>query len=61
MTPDPTPLTDADLAAITHRADITDSIDYVCDEGTMADLRRLIAEVHRLRAALGGDQDGGNA
>lgn len=32
-----------------HRADITDSIDYVCDEATMGDLRRALAEIERLR------------
>jgi hypothetical protein len=48
--PEPTqPLTDEELAAIARRADIADSIDYVCDEGTMTDLRRLLAEVYRLR------------
>ncbi len=43
------PLTDDDLAAIERRADITDSIDYVCDESTMSDLRRLLAELRRTR------------
>lgn len=45
-------LTDAELAAIERRADITDSVEYVCDESTMNDLRRLLAEVDRLRTAL---------
>lgn len=43
------PLTDDELADIARRADIADSIDYVCDEATMKDLRRLLAEVDRLR------------
>jgi hypothetical protein len=44
------PLTDAELADIERRADITDSIDYVCDESTMSDLRRMLAELRRTRA-----------
>lgn len=42
-------LTEADLAGIERRADIADSIDYVCDDATMADLRKLLAEVKRLQ------------
>lgn len=50
--PEPRPLTVADLADIERRADITDTIDYVCDEATMADLRRLLAEVKRIHAKV---------
>lgn len=52
MTEPTQPLTDEELAAIARRADIADSIDYVCDEGTMTDLRRLLAEVDRLQSEL---------
>lgn len=46
------PITDEALAAIARRADISDSIDYVVDDETMADLRRLLEEVNRLRAKV---------
>ena len=46
------PMTDAELSDIERRADITDSIEYVCDESTMSDLRRLLAELRRTRAEL---------
>lgn len=45
-------LTDDDLAAIELRADITDTVEYVCDESTMSDLRRLLAELRRTRVEL---------
>ena len=44
------PLTDAELSDIERRADITDSIDHVCDESTMSDLRCLLSELRRTRA-----------
>lgn len=50
--PEPPPLTVADLADMERRADITDTIDYVCDESTMADLRRLLTEVKRIHAKI---------
>lgn len=50
--PEPPPLTVADLADMERRADITDTIDYVCDESTMADLRRLLAELKRIHAKV---------
>lgn len=50
--PEPRPLTVADLADMERRADITDSIDHVCDDATMADLRRLIAELKRIHGKV---------
>lgn len=50
--PPPPRLTVADLADIERRADITNSIDHVCDDATMADLRRLIAELKRIHAKV---------
>lgn len=50
--PAPPPLTVADLADMERRADITASIDHVCDDATMADLRRLIAELKRIHAKV---------
>lgn len=46
------PITDEALAAIARRADVSDSVDYVVDDETMADLRRLLEEVNRLRAKV---------
>lgn len=50
--PQPLRVTVADLADIERRADITDSIDHVCDDATMADLRRLIAELKRIHGKI---------
>lgn len=41
--------TNAELADMKRRADVTGSIDYVCDEATLADLRCALAEIERLR------------
>lgn len=50
-------MTDETLAGIARRADIVDSIDYVCDEDTMRDLRRLLDENARLNAELHGHRN----
>jgi hypothetical protein len=51
MTPTKSP-TNAELAEMKRRADIADSTDYVCDEATLADLRRALAEIKRLRTLV---------
>ncbi len=42
---DPTPMTRRELAEIATRLAATESIDYVADEDTAADVRHLLAEV----------------